>query len=111
MNVSAFFFTFQLTPGFSTVMRLAFVLDGLENTILGTKPTSASSTEERKARLLLIKEISQLLDDVKREVTVQPSQGVAMITEWDGINNSENQVKDLLTRTEELIKFLQAGDN
>ena len=92
-------------------MRLAFVLDGLENTILGTKPTSASSAEERKARLLLIKGISQLLDDVRKEVTVEPLQGVAMTTEWDRINNNDNQVKDLLTRTEDLIKVLQVDDN
>jgi len=90
-------------------MRLAFVLDGLENTILGRKLISTSSAEERKSRLLLIKEISQMLDDVKGEVTVEPSQGVAMGTQCDRINNSEKQVKDLLTRTEELIKFLQLG--
>lgn len=100
-----------LTPNFSTVMRLAFVLDGLENAILGTKSISALSTEERKARLLLIKEISQLLDDVRRDVTVEPSQGVAMGTERDRVKNSDNQVRDLLTRTEELIKALQAEDN
>jgi len=98
-----------LTPGLSSVMRLAFVLDGLENTILGRKLISTSSAEERKSRLLLIKEISQMLDDVKGEVTVEPSQGVAMGTQCDRINNSEKQVKDLLTRTEELIKYLQLG--
>jgi len=91
-------------------MRLAFVLDGLENTILGSKPISTSSTEKRKSRLLLIKEISQMLDDVRGEVTVEPSQGVAIATQCDRINNSEKkQVQDLLTRTEELIKFLQLG--
>jgi len=91
-------------------MRLAFVLDSLENTILGSKPISTSSTEERKSRLLLIKEISQMLDEVRAEVTVEPSQGVAMRTECDRINNNEKkQVQDLLTRTEELIKFLQLG--
>ena len=87
------------------------MLDGLENTILGTKSISDSSTDERKARLLLIKEISQLLDDVRREVTVEPSQCVAMRTEWDSVNNSDKQVKDLLTRTEELIKVLKVLDN
>jgi len=92
-------------------MRLAFVLDGWEDTILATKSTSVASTEERKARLLLIKEISHLLDDVRREVTVEPVQGVAMSNEWDRINNNDKQVKDLLTRTEELIKVLQAEDN
>ena len=104
-------FLHQLTPNSSTVMRLAFVLDGLENAILGTKSISAFSTEERKARLLLIKEISQLLDDVRRDVTVEPSQGVAMGTDRDRVKNSDNQVRDLLTRTEELIKALQAEDN
>jgi len=89
-------------------MRLAFVLDGLENTILATKSTSVASTEEKKARLLLIKEISHLLDDVRREVTVEPAQGVATNNEWDRINNND---KDLMTRTEELIKLLQAEDN
>ena len=89
-------------------MRLAFVLDGLENTILATKSTSVASTEEKKARLLLIKEISHLLDDVRREVTVEPAQGVATNNEWDRINNND---KDLMTRTEELIKVLQAEDN
>ena len=92
-------------------MRLAFVLDSLENTILGTKSISALSTEERKARFLLIKEISQLLDDVKRDVTVEPLQGVALETESDRVNNNDKQVRDLLTRTEELIKVLQAEDN
>lgn len=84
------------------------MLDGLENTFLGRKPISTSSTEERKSRLLLIKEISQMLDDVRGEVTVEPSQGVAMKTECE--NNSEKkQVQDLLTRTEEFITFLQLG--
>lgn len=92
-------------------MRLAFVLDGLENTILGKKLTPASSIEQRKARLLLIKEISKLLDDVRREVAVAPSPCVAMRTEWDRINNGDKQVKDLLTRAEELIKVSQAEDN
>ena len=87
------------------------MLDGLENTILGRKPISTSSTEERKSRLLLIKEISQMLDDVRGEVTVEPSQGVAMKTECDKINNSEKKQvhQDLLTRTEEFINFLQLG--
>lgn len=82
------------------------MLDGLENTILGRKPISTSSTEERKSRLLLIKEISQMLDDVRGV----EAQGVAMKTECDRINNSEKkQVQDLLTRTEEFINFLQLG--
>ena len=51
-----------------------------------------------------------MLDDVRGEVTVEPSQGVAIATQCDRINNSEKkQVQDLLTRTEELIKFLQLG--
>ena len=91
-------------------MRLAFVLDGLENTILGTKSTCALSTEQRKSRLLLIKEISQLLDNVRREVAVAPSTGVAVTTKSE-IRNSETQIKDLLTRTEELIKVLHAEYN
>ena len=87
------------------------MLDGLENTFLGTKSLSALSTEERKARLLLIKEISQLLDDVRGDVTVEPSQGVALGIESDRVNNNDKRVTDLLTRTEELIKVLQAEDN
>jgi len=92
-------------------MRLAFVLDGLENTILATKSTAVASTEERKARLLLIKEISDLLDSVKMEVTIELAQGVASNNEWDRINNNDEQVKDLMTRTKELIKVLQVEDN
>jgi len=91
-------------------MRLAFVLDGLENTILATKSTAVASAEERKARLLLIKEISHLLDSVKMEVTIELAQGVASNNEWDRINNNDEQVKDLMTRTEELIKVLQVED-
>lgn len=92
-------------------MRLSFVLDGLENTILEKKSTSASSTEQKKARLLLIKEISELLDHARRQVAVAPSPDLAVTPESEIISNSDTPIQDLLTRTEERINALQAEDS
>lgn len=89
-------------------MRLSFVLDGLENTSLEMKSTSASSTEPKKARLLLIKEISELLDHARRQVAVAPSLDLAVTTESEIISGSDTPIKDLLTRTEQLINVLRA---
>ncbi|KAL9950391.1 hypothetical protein ACROYT_G042879 [Oculina patagonica] len=100
----------DLTPGFSALMRLSFVLDGLEDNILEKKSTSASSTEQKKAWLLSIKEISELLDHARRQLAEAPLSNLAVTTEPKIISNSDTPIKDLLTRTEELINALQAED-
>ena len=84
------------------MMRLSVVLDGLENISLGKK--SVFSTEQKKARLVLIQEISKLLEDAKREVAVATS------TESEVMTNIETPIKDLLARTKTLINTLQADE-
>lgn len=84
------------------MMRLSVVLDGLENISLEKK--SVFSTEQKKARLVLIQEISKLLEDAKMEVAVATS------TESEVMTNIETPIKDLLTRTETLINTLQADE-
>ena len=91
-------------------MRLSFVLDGLENINLEKKSTSTLSAEQKKARLLLIKEVSELLDHARRQVAVaRPSPDLADKTKWEMKSNTDTAFQDLLRRTKELINALQAG--
>lgn len=82
-------------PEGTAVIRLSFVIDGLENIFDGEE--SVSSTEQKKARLLFVQEIKCLSDEAKRESLV------ATLTE----SESMTQTEELLTRTKTLITVLQ----
>ena len=77
------------------MIRLSFVIDGLENIFDGEE--SVSSTEQKKARLFFVQEIKCLSDEAKRESLV------ATLTE----SESMTQTEELLTRTKTLITVLQ----
>ena len=88
------------------------MLDYFENSFLEKKSLPASSTDQKKARHLLGKEINELISDARRQLEGnRHSAEQPMFTESWVLDNWDTRDKDLLARTEALFRVLQFEEN
>ena len=79
------------------------MVDCFEHSFLEKKSAWVSSADQKKARQLLVKEITELLNDARQQFPGNSSSDLAVTT--------ESQMVDLSARTETLINVLQSEGN
>ena len=86
------------------------MLDCFENSSLEKKSSSVSS-DQKKSRQLLLKEITELLNDARAQLSSNPFADLTVTFESPKGDEKDISFRELVARTQALIAELQCGRN